>query len=85
MYVYKYDSEETDVSLQEMYLKYNCLVIFGCFLSTLNKHILIETADKKSPPQVTMSRPSPGEVTGSTMDLVSIIFPSPLLLQYLSM
>ena len=85
MYVYKYDSEETDVSLQEMYLKYNCLVIFGCFLTTLTKHYIIETADKKSPPQVTMSRPSPGEVTGSYMDLVSIIFPSPLLLQYLSM
>ena len=84
MYVYKYDSEETDVSLQEMYLKYNCLVIFGCFLTTLNKHYIIETADKKSPPQVTMSRPSPGEVTGS-LDLVSNIFPSPLLLQYLSM
>ena len=85
MYVYKYDSEEMDVSLQEMYLKYNCLVIFGCFLTTLNKQFIIETADKKSPPQVTMSRPSPGEVTGSYMDIVSIIFPSPLLLQYLSM
>merc|ERR1712018_250654 len=42
-------------SLQEMYLKYNCLVIFGCFLTTLNKQFIIETADKKSPPQVTMS------------------------------
>ena len=72
-----------------MYLKYICLLIFGCFRTTLTKHYLIETADRKSPPptapQVTMSRPSPGEVTGSYMDLVSNLFPFPPLLQYLSM
>ena len=81
MYVYKYDSEEMDVTLQEMYLKYNCIIIFCCFLTTLAKHYIISTDDKKSPPppppQVTMSPPPPGEITGSYKDLVSILLPSP--------
>merc|ERR1739848_596594 len=35
-------------SLREMYLKFKCLIIFICFLTTLSKHFLIETADKVS-------------------------------------
>ena len=31
-----------------MYLKFKCLIIFSCFLTTLSKHFLIETDDKVS-------------------------------------
>ena len=50
MFVYKSlnSIQKGFVSLTEMYLKFHCLVIFFCFLTTLSKHYIIETSDKIS-------------------------------------